>query len=904
MARKIIQSNERILNKVKNKSLNTDSSIDLTPFKPHTIISPKANIIIGLFIFLFTLIIYQMTNAKSTSFWDAGEYISSSSILGIPHPPGNPFYILLGRVFSIFNFGFDHAVMISFMVSLMGALGVVFTYLFTVQLISMWKEEKFLVFTGGFIAAMLTAFSFTYWMNSVEAAVYAGMALIINMAIWLTLIWVKQQENFSHQNILLLIIYLLFLGFSIHQTAFQIAPAILFIAVYPYIQKHFKDITFWGKTVLYIIGLFVIYIIFDSFKEVANFPELPKLAFGVALIGIVVWCLKDNISRRAWLLGLLMVVLGFSTHLFLLVRSGHRPFINEGHPHNLTMFMDYILRRQYLSYNFLDRRGDFFTQVYYHFFRYFSWQYMDISVVTNWLKIPSNIILACINLLVTFLGLKGFFYSFRNNKHSFAYLTSLFFMVSVAMIFVMNLSFEEARDRDYFFLMAFNIWAVAMGIGAVGFINYFSNNKIVKYVLSGLLLLFPMVNMISQYNRHDRTGEFIALGYGINLLNGLEENAILFTNGDNDTFPVWYAQAVADKNAIEHIYPAENVFPTAHTNSLIKRGLEWKATHIRGIRQDVVVANLSLLNTPWYLKQLRDMDSIEFNLTDTEIDRLRSMILPSDITVNISSPNGESFSITYPRGTPMKVQDFAVLKIIQDNFGKRPIYFAVTVAEYSGFEEYLVYEGFVSRVVSTRDFGRNNYERLKNNLNNVYFYGGIFEEGLYRDDNKLRLIMNYGASFLRLSDEYNVRGDYETALMYFERGMEFVQFPEDKIRFYGRLALSNAEAGNIERAEELLEYLFENSNDLSNTYITAAVAMIRGGEHERAFYYIDLGLEDNPFDRDLIALTFELGYRYDMRAEASRIISKLVPFQRHLNDYLDVLNDPASTIDDLFNLER
>ena len=881
------------------KKTTITQTIDLTSYKPKIIIPISINCLIAFGILVFTMVIYMLTNAKSISFWDSGEYIACSSILGIPHPPGNPFFIILGRFVSIFSFGFNHAALISFLSSLFGALAVMLTYLITVQLLSLWNEEKFAIITGGFIAAMLTAFSFSFWMNAVEAAVYTGMVFIVNLCIWLVLHWMKHQEGFSHQNWLLLIVYLLFLGFGIHQTALQIAPAILFIAVFPYIKNHATTLSFWGKVTLYLAGLLIVYIVFDGLGNIVNIPILAKTGFALAIVALLCYYLRNYIGRRAWLLGLLMVIIGFSTHLFLPIRAGFRPFINEGNPHNWDMFMDYVLRRQYVPVRFLERRGDATDQVFYHFIRYYTWQFLDVEVVANWFKQSYNLILTISNLLVTFLGLSGFYYAFKRNKNAFWYLFSLFFMTSIAMVFVMNLSNEEVRDRDYFFLTAYNIWAIAMGIGAVGVIQHFSQNKIAKYLLAILLMIYPIFNMVSQYHKHNRTGEVIALGYGLNLLNGLEENAIIFTNGDNDTFPIWYAQAVFDSHAIENMYPAENVFPSSRTNQLIERGLNWKSTHLKGIRQDVVVANLSLLNTPWFIKQLRDMDSIELNWTDEQIHRLRHSYLNEDLEVPVVSPNGERFSIFYRAGTIITPQDFAVARIIQDNFGKRPIYFAVTVSDYSGFEDYVIHEGMVVRLVSTAGEGRINYERLKNNVDNIYFYDGIFNEKLYKDTNKVNLIANYATAHLRLADYYQEMRDFDLALKYHERAMEFVLNPDERIRFYASLAISNAEVGNLEKADEFLQLLIAHNPDSTQPYIAGLIAMVRANNIEKALEYAEIGLDVDPFDRRLISLTFQIGFEYNMREEAADILTKILPFQPHLSDFIEILLDPTKTIDDL-----
>jgi tetratricopeptide (TPR) repeat protein len=874
--------------------------VDLTPFRPQTIIPNFTNNIIAWSLFLFSLIVYVITMAKSTAFWDVGEYISTSSILGIPHPPGNPFYIMLGRFFCIFNFGFDHAIMVNFISALFSALAVMFTYLVTVQLISMWNEDKMVVFTGGFVAALLSAFSFSFWNNSIEAEGYSAMAFVVMFCTWLALSWVKKQQGFSHQNTLLLIVYLFFLGFGIHQTCFHLVPAVLFIIVYPYIKDGLKTFSFWGKFVLYIAGLFAVYVIMNGVGENMNNPVLGKFSIGIAIVGILYWYLRGYISTKTWLIGILLCLIGFSTHIFLLVRSELRPFINQGHPHDFDLFMDYILRRQYGTYSFMDRRGTFSEQVNFHFLRYMSWQFLDTEAVSNWFKIPINFIQTISNMLVVCLGLNGFYYAYRKNRNTFWYMFSLFFMTSVAMIFVMNLSGSEVRDRDYFFVTAYNFWAIIMGIGAVGVISSIAKQKALRYVVIVLFLFYPIVNMTSQWHKHDRRGEYIALDYGLNMLNSLERNAIIFTNGDNDTFPLWYIQGVADRKVTEHIYEATDIFPTERTEELIQRGLAWKQTHINGIRQDVVVANLSLLNTPWYLKQLRDMDSIELHWTDEQIDNLRAQIIRNPITYNISSPNGDRFSITHPAGSTMHIRDFAVAQIIRDNFGRRPIYFAVTCSDFAGFDRHLVNEGMVSRVVATSGENRINYERLSNNLHNIFQYRGIFNERLYKDNNMTRLVMNYGAAHLRLSDHYQQSGEFNKALLYFERAMEFILNPSERFRFYGMMAMAYADVGRTNDIERLVHELILHTPDSAHPYVVGALAMFRSDDDDKAFEYLETGLQIDVANRQLISLTLQYGIERNKREEAHRLLSQVSVFVPEVRGFLDRLIDPNVTVNDLF----
>jgi len=890
----------------------TTPEIDLSTYKPKDILDKKTNTLIALGIFLFTLIIYILTKAKSMSFWDCGEYITCSSILGIPHAPGNPLYILLGRFFTIFSFGFDHASVISFLSSLSAALGVMMTYLITVQLLSMWSEKKSLLIMGGFIASTLTAFSYTYWANASEAGVYATSALIMNLIIWLTLYWVKNQKDFSHQNYLLLIIYLFFLGFCIHQTILQIAPAILFIIILPYLRNSLKHSSGWIVLLILFFILTAIYFIFNGISDNLKIPEIEKFAVGIAIFAMIWWYLRDYIDDRIWLVGLLMVVIGFSPHLFLLIRSEFRPFINEGHPHNYELFMKYILREQYTAgqYGFLDRKASIGYQIDYHFLRYIQWQFLDAETVAGWLKAPEAIIRFIRNIILVFFGVNGFYYAYKRNKNAFWYILSLFFMTSVAMIFVMNLPSDAPRDRDYFFFQAYNLWAIAMGIGAVGFIQQigkFSGDKTLKWVLMGLFYLYPMVNMMSGYHRHDRTGELIAYGYGLNILNSLEENAIIFTNGDNDTFPVWYAQAVADKHGKEYVYEQSNVYPSAKTKDLLKVAKSWKEGHLSGIRRDVSVANLSLLNTPWYIKQLRDLEGIEINWNDAQIDGLRYTRLGRDMPVQIFSPNGERLSMLFEEGSLVSIKEFAVAKIVQDNFGKRPIYFAITCSEYFDFDDYLVNEGMVSRITATNQKKISsigsvaetaiNPVRMKNNLDNVYSYASAFDDKVYKDQNMKNMIRNYGAAHIRLSDYYqNEAGDFDNAIRYFERAFGFMPDKNDTLSLYGSLGLLYVQNGQTMLYKQMIDDVISKNPDYINLYVFAAYAMLEAGLYDLSFDYIEAGFIAEPdkrqISRSLISLLYTAAMEHDMQERAGDIVMKHMRDDDELKFYiLDRMNE-------------
>lgn len=887
--------------------------------RPQYVVPQRLNRWIGLLIFAGTLLFYILTQARSLSFWDAGEYITCGSILGIPHPPGNPFYILTAHFFSYVLSGLtgmSSAFAINLLSGIFSAFAVLFIYLFTVKLMSMFEKDWFPVVLAGFLAAMYTAFSFTFWNNAIEAEVYAGLAFTLNIIMWLTLVWVQRNRDLSHQNLLLLIVLIFFLGFGIHQTSLQLAPAVMFIVFFPRFRDGFRKPGFWGRAVGYFVLLILSYILGEA---IAGKGFFPKLLFGLTLMGIVIYHMRYKIRAFTWLMMLLVVLIGLSPHVYLMMRSGQRPFINEGHPSDLKSFKSYIFREQYGQTDIMERRvwetGEngqvnrekpvgFLTglivQFDMHFLRYMDWQWFKAEVISGWFGWGDSLFKFLSRFLFTLLGFVGIWYQFKQNRTSFLYLFAFFFMSSFAMVFVTNLSNAEVRDRDYFYTNAYYLWGVWMAIGSVGLVQWARHaSRKLSYVVAAVVVVLALVNLASNYHIHDRSEEFVALDYGQNFLNSLEENAIIFTNGDNDTFPLWYAQAVEDPHTRmrlqvtpgdelwgstaeayrqkhpdaklmqdgsvvatvadtlilkEFVRKPTRVRPTAETTAAIDRAMEYKRTHTWGIRRDVSVANLSLLNTPWYIHQLRDLEGvrIEFDLQylrykkiwlpeskafvrvlsvvekgdrvvlsgmqerngklekriQEEVDReyaMRELIDHIQPTVFTRNPEvlddlyrmeledlgrtvDERDAVWQIPGTDevtgftirpvmsakngylLAVNELSTLEIIQDNYGRRPVYMAVTVPSRDpdldivprlGLPQYLTNEGMVDRLLHPRDAGPGekvnirywgdiNPSVLSYNVEKVYEYRSLLDDGIYKDDNILRLGGNYGLSFDRL----------------------------------------------------------------------------------------------------------------------------------------------------------
>jgi len=286
--------------------------------------------------------------------------------------------------------------------------------------------------------------------------------------------------------------------------------------------------------------------------------------------------------------------------------------------------------------------------------------------------------------------------------------------------------------------------------------------------------------------------------------------------------------------------------------------MDFKNEQCFGIRKDITIANLSLLNTPWYIKQLRDHEGVEFNVPDSHIeqcqDNPQSILypkqLPEDMHVKIKGTDPkDSFTITYKKGTVLYVKDLAALRIIYYNYGKRPIYFAVTVSETCGFENHLRNEGMVDRVVPTKGREQYDIQRLTTNIDSVYSYRAIFDPTVYKDKNMTRLLNNYGAAFLRASRYFHKIQDFENAIEYMEKGIRFVQ---DKQRFYEGLSQLHLETG--------FHYL-ENE------------------ENEKAFTHLDKSLTYNPADKTVALSIYQAAVYTEENDRGIELLEKMRPYQ-------------------------
>ena len=746
--------------------------------------------VVGLLTLIISTAIFVYTSQSTVAFWDCGEYAGASAILGIPHPPGNPLFIIIGRV-AIMALGFfdDVGYRLNMFNAFVSGLAVMLVYFTSLKIITLIKDElcdkeRLFAVAGAFGGAMFLAFSNTWWFNSVESEVYGLSMLFMLFETWFILKWYETKDTEAGgDRFLYAMVYFAVMGMGIHMYTMLILPPIA--AFYFYVNRdEIKDVRLLAT--LFIIGFGIIAPKPFMWGIALLLTALPFAALGKTSIGKVVAAIiaiapislfltglipyeGDVSSASMWFITIAAVIVigstpaflpkadykkwkllfafaalaavGYSVQAFIPIRAASTDLtINENEPKDWESFKNFLERKQYGDESMFHkmlfkRQGSLKNQFGGHarmgFGGFFVNQYGKGGEIIGKKNLP---LLFIIPGLFGFLGLFAFY---RKDKALGMFTASLFLITSVGLVFYMNFSDGtqglrlEVRDRDYFWTPGFMYFSTLITLGFFYFLSEIKNKKVLKtitkaqadiisYALVAIIVLAPFATLAANWKTHNRHNNFFPYDYAYNLLNSCEEGGVLFTNGDNDTFPLWYLQEA------------------------------------EGVRTDVIVANLSLLNTPWYIKQLVNK-GLPTSYSKQDVKDIRpARGFDTDVRVPLQNAKID-VQILKKEHSYLKVQDLMVLNIVDANKWKRPIYFAITVGQsnYMGLYEYMKMEGMVYKVTDKRVTKKVNRERTIHLLNNVYQYRGLennSDVNLMQEDEKL--ITNYGALFIMLAQDY------------------------------------------------------------------------------------------------------------------------------------------------------
>ena len=561
---------------------------------------------------------------------------------------------------------------------------------------------------------------------------------------------------------------------------------------------------------------------------------------------------------------------------------------------NLAFFLDYQLNYMYWRYfmwNFAGRQNDIQGHGEVQNGNWISgFNFIDKHIAGDQTNLPddlkNNAGRNVFYMLPLLLGLIGLFYQAFSGKkgiESFWVTFFLFFMTGIAIVIYLNQTPYQPRERDYAYAGSFYAFAIWIGLGVAAVwrgLNYLlktTDEKPVSTItaaVAALLCLCVPLQMVSQtWDDHDRSGRYVCRDFGMNYLSSVDENGIIFTNGDNDTFPLWYVQEV------------------------------------EGYRTDVRVCNLSYLQTDWYIDQMKrpayesaplpisaDESKYAYDVRSYNyvINRLADSITVSDgldylysdedwtkdvpgygklnhlptnklyIPVNADAAVASGTvapelkdsivsrivpDFTNKRGFTMS--EIASLDIINTNAmqgWKRPVYFAVTVGSsyYLGLEDYFSRTGLAYQVVPLKGVSNNiDTDKMYDNMVNKFRWGGIDkatpEHPLYLDENVRRMCNTHRMMFGDLVVQLIAEGKTDKALTALDLIMEKIpgwQVTHDLTSI--SLAQSYLDLGEKTKGEALLTEILDNSAGYLNWYKDLTSGQLRsvGNDYQKHLYIV------------------------------------------------------------------
>ena len=817
--------------------------------------------IFGFVAFAVPLFVYIRTLTVTVPFWDSGEYIATSYILGLPHPPGNPVYTMLGRMLTLIPIA-SIAQRVNFMSALSSALACLFTYLVVVRILRRTFEDRFesgaswlACLVGGVTASFFVAFASSFWDSAIEAEVYSMSSALIAFCLWLSFRWWDRIDQPGNDKLLVLIAYVLAVSTGVHLGTILVGPGLLLLLaiIRP---SYFTSGRFWASAVL-LLGLLAALGIAE-----ASGTSLSPLFLVVVIGGLAAFLVsrRDKLVRNNlatwWALATLV---GFTVQLFLLLRSQDMPAINEGAPTTFAAWKDYLLRKQYGPSNPFDRRADVWFQISHMYLRYVGEQWKIVDKIGNldlqsfWVRL--------VNMIPFALAFLGAWWNAQRDRKTFWFLLAQNVVMGPALIFYLNFTDHEVRERDYFFTNSYHFIAIWIGMGAAALLQSIADAvspapakakpgtagepvampaaaagavdgpggpgfllpaaPAAAWVAALALIGFSALPARGGWYEHDRSGFWIAHDYAYNMLAPLAPNSIVMTNGDNDTFPLWYIQEV------EHF------------------------------RKDVRVVNMSLLNTPWYILQLKNLEpKVPFSFTDSEIEKLYPYL--DDKT-----------------GQVVWVKDVAVRDMMKTNAFRRPVYLAVTVPDQMGFDKQLTLEGLVYRIQPAPTEKEIDLDTTIRNLYTVFKYRGLlddkrnFDTKVYKDENAMRLVQNYSAAHVQVAYELQSRGRVPQAIQVLEDARKISPDFPGLLEYLGRLEDQN---GDPNRAEAYYREGMERFPDAPEFYFHLGTMAYRRGATEEAVRLLRRATELSQQYFDWFSALFTVLWQTGQRDQAIEVL--------------------------------
>ena len=561
---------------------------------------------------------------------------------------------------------------------------------------------------------------------------------------------------------------------------------------------------------------------------------------------------------------------------------------------NIKFFFRYQLNFMYWRYfmwNFAGRQNDLQGS---GEIEHGNW-ITGIPFIDNWLVgdqslLPQELkdnkghnVFYCLPLLLGIIGLLWQAYRGQKGVQQFWVVFFLFFMTGIAIVLYLNQTPSQPRERDYAYAGSFYAFAIWVGMGVAGIIkllqDYAKMKELPASVLVSVLCLLVPIQMASQtWNDHDRSGRYVARDFGQNYLMSLQEsgNPIIFTNGDNDTFPLWYNQETegfrTDARTCNLSYLQTDWYidqmkrPAYDSPSL---PITWdRVEYVEGTNEyiqirpeikqtiDALYAQANSSDNPEALQNVRNefgedpyelknilkywirsekeglhvipTDSIVIKI-DKEAVRRSGMKIPEALGDSI--PDHMNILLRDDNGRPKRAlykSELMMLEMLAHANWERPMYMAITVGRENqlGMDKHFIQEGLASRFTpfETKKLGTTvDSEKMYDNLMNKFKFGGIDKPGIYIDENVMRMCYTHRRVFAQLIEQLMKEGKKDKALAaldYAEKMIPAYNVPYDWQNGAVQMAEAYYQLGETEKADKIMDALANKAIEYLTWYLS------------------------------------------------------------------------------------
>ncbi len=448
-------------------------------------------------------------------------------------------------------------------------------------------------------------------------------------------------------------------------------------------------------------------------------------------------------------------------------------------------------------------------------------------------------------MLPLLLGIIGIVFQLSRKKaglENFSLTFFLFLLTGIAIVVYLNQTPYQPRERDYAYAGSFYAFSIWIGLGVMGIAEAFNSllrkdNKVLKtaiaVVVSIVCLGVPALMAEQNWDDHDRSNRYSCRDFGANYLKSCETNGIIYSNGDNDTFPLWYNQEVEGVGTDLRVCNLSYVQTDWYISQMKRPYYESEALPISWEPKDYISGKNEVvwvddrMGEPLTVKQAFDFVRSDEQYTKRDGENFlptSKLYIPVDADEVAASGlfdaqmmNHLSERINVNIGRRLTKSQMMVLEMISSNHWRRPIYFAVTVGNdyYLGLEPYFELTGLayqITPVASPNGQPRVNTDKMYDNMMNRFSYGNMNMPGIYIDENLMRMCRTHRMMFAQLADALEQSGEKAKALEVLDRAEK--ELPQYNIPYdytSATMAITYYALGEREKAEKILSAIADNS---------------------------------------------------------------------------------------------